>query len=225
MLTRCLLSRVCLECVGVFRIQSSMQDGAFCKFCEPGLSRSLLFAQGAVCDVWWGSEYASGLTNNFLFIPWHVPLKSVCKYLSVEALVSCRNYSIDLQSKSIDWFLCDSDFYWGAFSNRLQYSFIFGNNHRKVSFNFNTCGGFILGEIADFEPVVLHNDDFFCGRINEGGQLLLDFLHILRNFNSFAFVLRHHSNHQCPDVSFKGVSETPKKKFFSSLVSFRASAW
>ena len=75
------------------------------------------------------------------------------KYMYVNLsrrLVSCRSQSMDLQSKSIDWFLHGSGFCWGLFPNRPQYSFIFGSSHRKVSFNYKTCSGFILGAVADF---------------------------------------------------------------------------
>ena len=40
--------------------------------------------RGAVWDFSGGSEYDSGLTNDFLlffFIAWNVPFKSACKYL------------------------------------------------------------------------------------------------------------------------------------------------
>ena len=39
--------------------------------------------KGTVWDFSGGSEYDSGLTNDFLlffFIPWNVPFKSACKY-------------------------------------------------------------------------------------------------------------------------------------------------
>ena len=48
----------------------------------------------------------------------------------------------------------------GCIPNKLQYSFILGSNHWKVSLYFYICDEFILGRIAYYHRVVLLESSF-----------------------------------------------------------------
>ena len=112
-----------------------------------GFERLIGFLErGAVWDFSGGSEYDSGLTNDFLlffFIPWNVSFNSACKYLWYR-LVLCGNQSIDLQSKLIDWFLYGLGFCWGYFQADYSIVLISKTAITKYPFVFHNCGDFIL---------------------------------------------------------------------------------
>ena len=96
----------------------------------------------------------NGLTNDvlfFFFIPWNVPFKSICIYLW-ERLVLCRNWSIDLQSKFIGWFLYRLGFCWGYFWTDCNIILISEAAIAKYPFVFYNCGDFILGGFSTFRP-------------------------------------------------------------------------
>ena len=102
----------------VFRAQLDIQHVAFCKQVYCFLER------GAVWNFQGGSEYDSGLTNDFLFfffMSWNVSLWSACKYLWWR-LVLCGDQTIDLQDELIGWFLYGLGFCWGYF--RADYSIV-----------------------------------------------------------------------------------------------------
>ena len=59
---------------GIFRAQSGVQDGAFCKFINR-FKLLTVFGKGVVWDFWQVSECDSVLTNNFLFYTLACPIK------------------------------------------------------------------------------------------------------------------------------------------------------
>ena len=62
---------------GVFRAQSGDQDGVFSKLVNRFQPLIVFFGKCGVWDFWRGSEYDTGLTNNFLFCTLACPIK-VC---------------------------------------------------------------------------------------------------------------------------------------------------
>ena len=112
-----------------------------------GFEWLIVFQKGMLSGIFsGGSEYNSGLTNDFLFlffIPQNVSFKSACKYLW-QKLVLCGKESIHLQNKLIGWFLYGLGFCWRYFQADYSIVLISETAIAKYPFVFHNCGDFIL---------------------------------------------------------------------------------